>query len=109
MAKRLSVAVFGLIIFTGLFWGCGEGGQSADLILLNGKVYTLSWDEPVLDGTPARNAPFRRGRWEQDAEAVAVKDGKIMYVGSSRRARRFQAKGTRVLDIEGCHTASRAC
>ncbi len=87
MAKRLSVAVFALIIFTGLFWGCGEGGQSADLILLNGKVYTLSWDEPVLDGTPARNAPFRRGRWEQDAEAVAVKDGKIMYVGSSRRAR----------------------
>lgn len=29
----------------------------ADLILVNARVYTLAWNEPAADGTPAAGAP----------------------------------------------------
>lgn len=46
---------------------------NADLILLNGRIYTLTWDEPARDGTPAANAPHSENGWEPDAEAVVVR------------------------------------
>jgi predicted amidohydrolase YtcJ len=77
------------------------GVEPADLLLVNGRVYTLSWDDPALDGTPAANAPFDAQGWHADAEAVAVRDGRIVYVGSNAGASEYRGDDTEVLDMDG--------
>ncbi len=71
----------------GILMGVAAGlvssnSEPADLILLNGNVYTLDPDRPR-------------------AEAVAVRGERIIYVGSSREARAFEGPSTRVLDLGG--------
>lgn len=56
--------------------------ESADLVLRGGAVYTLD---------AARS-------W---AQAVAVRDGSIVYVGSDENAAPFIGEGTRVVDLDG--------
>lgn len=55
---------------------------AADIVFLDGAVYTLD---------AAR-------RW---ASAVAVRDGRIVYVGTDAEARQFVAPRTRVIDLDG--------
>ena len=54
----------------------------ADLLLMNGRVYTVNPEQP----------------W---AEAVAVRDGSIVFVGSDEEAERFLGEGTEVIDLGG--------
>jgi len=54
----------------------------ADLVLTNGAVYTVDAERTV-------------------AEAVAVKDGRIVFVGDSRGAQGFVGETTRIIDLEG--------
>ena len=75
--------------------------ESADLIVTGGRVYSLSWNEPALDGTPSPSAPRSAEGWRPDAEAVAVKDGKILYVGTAEDAARYAGEATRTLDVSG--------
>jgi predicted amidohydrolase YtcJ len=75
--------------------------ETADLIVTGGRVYTLSWDDPAPDGAPAPSAPRAADGWRPDAEAVAVKDGKILYVGAAEEAARYAGDGTRTLDVSG--------
>ena len=75
--------------------------EIADLLVTGGRVYTLSWDEPALDGTPSPSAPRAADGWRPDAEAVAVKDGKILYVGTAEEAARYAGEATRTLDASG--------
>jgi len=56
--------------------------ESADLILRDGEVYTVDADRP----------------W---AEAVAVKDGKIVYVGSNAGVIKHSGPNTRVVILDG--------
>lgn len=56
--------------------------QTADLVFLNGTIYTADAAHPR-------------------AQAVAVRDGRIVFVGSTREARRMAGAGTRVVDLEG--------
>ena len=44
----------------------------ADTVITNARVYTLSWDNPSLDGIPAQNSPFKDGVWQPDAEAITI-------------------------------------
>lgn len=74
---------------------------SADLILTDAHVYTLRWGEPGLDGTPAPDAPYTKGTWRPDAAAVAIRGGKIVYVGSEKGALALRGKRTRVIDLDG--------
>ena len=55
---------------------------AADIVLTNGKVYTVNSKQP----------------W---AEAVAVKDGKVMEVGSAKEIAAFVGQRTRVIDLGG--------
>ena len=55
---------------------------AADVVLTGGKVYTLDEHQP----------------W---AEAVAVKDNKIVYVGDAAGAKRFVGESTEVIDTTG--------
>jgi hypothetical protein len=75
--------------------------EVADLIVTNGRLYTLSWEEPALDGTPSASAPRGPEGWRPDAEAVAVKGGKILFVGASAEAARYAGESTRTLDVSG--------
>ena len=74
---------------------------AADLILTDAHVYTLRWGEPALDGKPAPDAPTTNGTWRPDAAAVAIRDGKIIYVGSDKGALALRGKRTRVIDLNG--------
>jgi predicted amidohydrolase YtcJ len=73
-----------------------------DLVLTNARVYTLAWDEPSRDGRPARNAPHTdAGGWHPDAEAIAVTNGRISFVGSTRAALARSGQRTRVMNLGG--------
>jgi hypothetical protein len=82
---------------------CGPraGKKTADVLLVNGCVYTLSWGEPGLDGKPAPDAPRDGSGWHPDAEAVALRGDKILYVGNRRRAEKLRSAATRVFDLRG--------
>ncbi len=71
--------------------------EFAELIVI-GRVYTLAWQEPALDGTPAPSAPRGRDGWKPDADAVAIRDGRILYVGTAEEAARYASETTRTLD-----------
>ncbi|MFN7531910.1 MAG: amidohydrolase [Gemmatimonas sp.] len=74
----------------------------ADLVLLNGRVYTLTWPEPGRDGRPNAAAPFDSATgWRHDATAVAVQEGRIIYVGSDSGARAIAAASAQVVDLGG--------
>jgi predicted amidohydrolase YtcJ len=79
----------------------GPGSAAADLILVNGRVYTLDWDEPAPDGSIMAGAPHDGSGWHPDAEAVASKGGKIIFVGSTSDAMELQGEGSRVVDLAG--------
>ena len=78
--------------------GGGERPEPADLLILNGNIYTLSWGEPAADSTPAADAPRSETGWTGDAEAVAVRGGLIVFVGSSEEAEAYRGEFTRVID-----------
>src|SRR4249919_553228 len=56
--------------------------ETADIVFKNGNIYTVDERQP-------------------HAEAVAVKSGKIIFVGSSRDVKAYEGKGTRVVDLKG--------
>ncbi len=103
--RRLAraVRVAGAVTLAALS-ACGTGLQSeeaADLILTGGRVYTLSWGEPGPEGNPAPDAPFADGVWTPDAEAVAVRDGRILAVGSTAEMLALRGPDTEVKDLAG--------
>lgn len=59
-------------------WGQGR----ADLVLLNGKIWTVNERQP-------------------EAEAMAVQGNRIIDIGTSNDIRKWIGKGTRVLDLQG--------
>lgn len=77
-AALLPVLIIALLMLTTL----SAPDASADLILINGKIWT---------GVAA--AP--------EAEAVACLQGKIIAVGSSAEIRKLQGPATRVIDLAG--------
>ena len=57
-------------------------GGSADLVVLNARIYTVDPSHPV-------------------AQAMAVKDGRILFTGSARGARSLAGSSTRTVDLGG--------
>ena len=55
--------------------------QSADIIFINGKIWTVDITQP-------------------EAEAVAVCNGKIAAVGSSKEIRQYAGKATKIIDLK---------
>lgn len=56
--------------------------ETADMVLLNGNFYTVNVDQPA-------------------AQAVAVKDGRIMKVGTEEEVAALQGEATQVIDLDG--------
>src|SRR4030095_6344439 len=98
--RRLS----SLVIVCGLLLsGCQRvaGDGSADVLGTGGNIYTFPWDDPATDGAPAKDAPHSSAGWKPDAEAVAVRGSRIVFVGSSREAEKYRGPRTRVIDLQG--------
>ena len=65
--------------------------RGADLILLNGKV----WTGEAMAGSGGR------AKGEAFAQAVAMVDGRILAVGTSEQIRAYAGPDSRVIDIQG--------
>jgi len=75
---------------------------SADLILTNGRIYTLNWDDPDRSaGRPAANAPHDLDGWHPDAQALAIGDGLILATGTKDEINHYRGPATRVIDLKG--------
>jgi len=79
----------------------GATGAAADLLLINGRVYTLTWGDPAGDGSLMGNAPHGESGWTPDASAVAVRNGQIVFVGNTRDTDGYRGVATRVVDLAG--------
>ncbi len=76
-------------------------GPVADLILTNGRVYSLRWQDPDTEGMPAADAPFADGKWTPDAAAIAIKDGLILALGSDAEMAKYAGASTDIVDLHG--------
>ena len=81
--------------------GHAAGAATGELLIVDGRVYTLDWTEPDRDGTPADDAPHDSLGWRPDAEAVLIRDGTIVFTGTTADARRRAGSDVRVLDARG--------
>jgi predicted amidohydrolase YtcJ len=79
----------------------GAGSEPADLLLVNGRVYTLSWPDPDVEGRPASGAPHDAAGWRPDAQAIAIHGGRILFVGERVNAEAYRGTSTRVIDLAG--------
>ena len=80
--KRLNALLLFSVCSTGLAAQVGPQLAPADAIWFNGPIVTVD-----------DNAP--------SAEAVAVKDGKIVGVGSKKDVMRLKGAGTKMMDLHG--------
>src|SRR5213596_239037 len=78
----------------------GFAPAPADVVIVNGRVYTLAWDEPDREGRPAANAPHTPGGWHPDAQAVAIRGGRITLVGSNAQALTLKGAKTQIVDAD---------
>lgn len=82
--------------------GCTQDKiQPADIVISNAHVYTFSWDDPSVEGLPAPNAPVKDGEWHADAEAIAISNGLIVFVGSNKDVEKHIGKETELIDAKG--------
>ncbi len=78
LIRYVTVLKVGILFFSGLALAQGE----ADVVFTNGRIYTVNEANPF-------------------AEAVAVKDGKFMEVGSDKDIEKLVGKQTRAVDLGG--------
>ncbi|UCF39601.1 MAG: amidohydrolase [Gemmatimonadota bacterium] len=75
--KRFALLLLGLIVAPAL-----RAQQPADLIVTNARIYTVDENRPL-------------------GEAMAVRDGRIVFVGSARGAETYAGSRTERLDLDG--------
>jgi len=80
----LGVLVVGLLLMSGCRWWPAEtiAAQDADLVLLSGKIITVDSKDTI-------------------AQAVAVKDSKIVKVGKNEEIGKLIGQSTKVIDLNG--------
>jgi predicted amidohydrolase YtcJ len=82
MDKKLVRLLCLLLMICGFALHCGAQSTEADLIVINSKVVTVDRDFSIK-------------------QAIAVKDGWIVAVGSNEEIQKFAGKSTQVLDLKG--------
>jgi hypothetical protein len=76
------VGLLGILIASCTSGGDGGSQESADLILSGARIFTANKQQP----------------W---AEAIAIKNGKFIYVGDSAGASKYRSDGTQSVNLEG--------
>ena len=74
--------LFLIFLFGGFLAGQACVSEEADLVLKNGKIFTVTDEDPFV-------------------QAVAVKGGKIVAVGPNEAVRKYIGGSTKVLDVGG--------
>jgi predicted amidohydrolase YtcJ len=69
------------ILIVALTWS-SRPADTANLVLINGNIYTVNDKQP-------------------QAQAIAVRDDRIIFVGSNSEVKKFQDGHTRVIDLHG--------
>jgi predicted amidohydrolase YtcJ len=72
----------GILALLALLSACADGPDAADLVLTNGKIVTVDAAHP-------------------EAEALAVRDGRVLAVGTGAEIDAYVGRDTRVVDLEG--------
>ena len=100
---RMTTRMFGAVCTLVLTAACTStpAVEPADTILTNARVYTFTWDDPAADGTPAATAPHTAEGWRPDAEAVAIRAGRIVFTGTTQQTEAYRGPATRVIDLQG--------
>ena len=85
MRKKTTIKFLPAVIL--FFLSCNSASENsstetAELVINNAKVYTVNKNQP-------------------DAEALAVKDGKIIFVGNSTDVKKYIGDKTEVIDAKG--------
>ncbi|MGB4844786.1 MAG: amidohydrolase [Ferruginibacter sp.] len=76
--KRLIIFLLPVILLS-----CNSSSETiADMVLQNGQIYTVNKDQP-------------------NAEALAVKDGIIIFTGSNADVKKYVGKNTELIDCKG--------
>jgi predicted amidohydrolase YtcJ len=81
-ARRLSFLIGRSLLFLCVLSRASQAAEKADLLLLNGNVYTVNENQP-------------------HAEALAIKAGRILFVGANTEAQSRRGAETRVVDLHG--------
>ncbi|MDQ5846986.1 MAG: amidohydrolase [Acidobacteriota bacterium] len=76
------LALIFVLLFATLITATERKPKYADLILMNGNIYTVNARRPK-------------------AEAVAIAGTRIIFVGSNREVKRYVSKTTRIIDLKG--------
>jgi predicted amidohydrolase YtcJ len=80
---KLLCSLFAVVLVIGSFSACKkQNAVQADLVLKNGYIYTVESQQPL-------------------AQALAVKDGKFVYVGTAAGAEKYVGSKTKVIDLGG--------
>lgn len=80
--KFSKLLLFGLFVLAGFNLICQQNSSStANLVLKNGFIYTVDGQRTV-------------------AEAIAVKNGKFIYVGSNSEVNKYIGKETKIIDLD---------
>jgi predicted amidohydrolase YtcJ len=83
MRLKLIYSCFAVVLVSGSFPACQkQNACQADLVLKNGSIYTVDSRQPR-------------------AQALAVRDGKFVYVGTAAGAEKFVGRLTKVIDLGG--------
>lgn len=90
MDRFLLRAAVGLLVVSLCPVVAHSGPRPADTVMLNGAILVFQGVE--------RNDGARRPKF---AEAVAIADGRIVFVGAGRKAKQYVGPATRVIDLEG--------
>ncbi len=97
--RLLQNICLGILLLT--FSACNKQDSDSRIIITNAKVYTLSWEEPDLEGNPHSSAPFADGSWTPDAEAVVIEGKSILFVGDETEALTYQTEQTQIINAQG--------
>lgn len=91
-----------LLFVISILISCNKDSKAgfADTVIINANVYTLSWSNPSLSGIPAKEAPFKNDKWQFDAQAIAIKNNTIQFVGSDKEVEKYIGKTTKVIDAK---------
>ena len=94
------LVVLTLVMFT----SCNQTDEkklNADLIITNGRVYSLSWSDPDKNGVPSDDAPFKDGKWIPDGEAVVINNDTIVLIGDKESALKYKGERIKIIDAKG--------
>lgn len=81
MITKLKTGLFFILLF-GLLFVYAQEKEQAEMAVINGKIFTVSERNP-------------------EVQAVAVKDGKILALGTDEEIKKYIGSSTQVLDVKG--------